>query len=146
MCHKLQTPTKNIINVKPFEFGTSRSSSWPIASHPSRNFGILYEYLIHYRCEDSLCSLSGIYIYIYIWVPPNYVDCQPRTFTMFWIHSPISLQHALYFSCPFLDPHLTIYWWNGCVQIIAMWELGTSTSMKLEALMFMRDDYMTFTS
>ena len=43
---------------------------------------------------------------------------EPRMVSIFWARSPISLEH-ISFWCPFLDTHLTIYYSNIFVQIIA---------------------------
>jgi hypothetical protein len=46
--------------------------------------------------------------------------------SIFLAPSLISFQH-LSFWCPFLDPHLTAHHSNIGVQIIVVFELGTST-------------------
>ena len=58
--------------------------------------------------------------------PPIMLTTEPGMMSVFWTHSPISLEH-MSLSHLFLDPHLTTYHSNTGVHMLAILEIGTST-------------------
>ena len=68
-----------------------------------------------------LCSLNGHIGHLVM------LNIEPRLVSIFWSHSPISLKDIMPFWYLLLDPHVTTYYLNTGVQIIALLDLCTST-------------------
>ena len=75
-------------------------------------------------------------------LPPstNMSTIESRMVSLFWACSLISFEVTLFFFwCWFLDPHLTTYHSNTCVQIIGLFDLGTSTLDEMPELLLQVD-------